>query len=231
MGNVTERLAEAFPNKIVLNSIGNNDVWQHNNAPRTDEKEAYYTDMWNVWFEGNAKNNATLAQNKTIEESFKKGGYYAYTIPGKNFTVISLNAMYPFVENHNDVEMSTTMLDWFEAYLQNSTEKFMIMMHVYPGNNFHEELEVFWNSTYLDRLHDILYTYRRRFVVSFGAHIHKTHYFAPESYVHPELNFVQIVNAAVSPCYNNNPSYGILEFNDNLTIKSHTSRFFQLTEY
>ena len=61
MGNVTERLAEAFPNKIVLNSIGNNDVWQHNNAPRTDEKEAYYTDMWNVWFEGNAMNNATLA--------------------------------------------------------------------------------------------------------------------------------------------------------------------------
>jgi len=49
--------------------------------------------------------------------------------------------------------------------------------------------------------------------------------------VHPELNFVQIVNAAVSPCYNNNPSYGILEFNDDLTIKSHTSRFFQLTEY
>jgi hypothetical protein len=65
--------------------------------------------------------------------------------------------MYPFYENHNDVEMSTTMLDWFEDYLQNSTEKFMIMMHVYPANNFYYGLEVFWNSTYLDRLHNILF--------------------------------------------------------------------------
>ena len=159
MGNVTDALAKWFPDKIVLNSIGNNDVWKHNNAPLANQSEAYYLDMWGVWFESNPINNVTLAVNKTIEESFKMGGWYAYPIPGKNFTVISLNAMYPFNENWQDVSMSETMMDWLDDYLANSTEKFMIMMHVYPGNNFHGSLEVFWRSKYLKQLHSILSKY------------------------------------------------------------------------
>jgi len=65
--------------------------------------------------------------------------------------------MYPFKDNWNDPGMADTMLDWLDSYLANSTEKFMIMTHVYPGNNYYGGLEVFWNATYLERLQDILY--------------------------------------------------------------------------
>ena len=47
---VTERVSLAFPGKLVLNSIGNNDVWKHNFAPSADNKTAYYLDMWSNWF-------------------------------------------------------------------------------------------------------------------------------------------------------------------------------------
>lgn len=73
--------------------------------------------------------------------------------------------------------------------------------------------------------------YRDKFTISLGAHTHKTNVMAPESYEIPDLNFVQIVSAAVSPIYYNNPSYSFLEFDDDVKVEDFSSRFFLINDY
>ena len=87
--------------------------------------------------------------------------------------------------------MADTMLDWLNTTLSRSTEKFMLLSHVYPGNNYFGGLEVFWDSQYLEKLHKILYEHNDRMVISMGAHTHKTQFQAPKSpYVPDDFNFV-----------------------------------------
>ena len=113
-----------------------------------------------------------MANDTEIARSFKDGGYFGYKVPGLNFTVVSLNSMYPFFKNKVDSEMATAMLDWLDSFLSTSTGKFMLLTHVYPANNYFKKLEVFWETRYIKRLHEILWKYRERFVLSLGAHIH-----------------------------------------------------------
>ena len=77
-----------------------------------------------------------MTTNATIKRSFKDGGWFAFKLPNSNFTVISLNSMYPFYKNKVDNEMATAMLDWLDSTLTSSTGKFMLLTHVFPANNY-----------------------------------------------------------------------------------------------
>ena len=47
----------------------------------------------------NVTANSEIAANSTIEETWKKGGYYVYEL-GDDTMILNLNGMYPFYENH-----------------------------------------------------------------------------------------------------------------------------------
>lgn len=51
-------------------------------------------------------------------------------------------------------------------------------------------------------------------MLSIGAHIHHINVVAPYSKTSPDAAVVQIIMPAVSPCYNNNPGFGILTIDD-----------------
>lgn len=136
-------IAKAFPDKLILQSIGNNDVLYHNQAPSSDEKGDYYGSLWKIWFEG-VESNKALADNLEIKSSFSNGGYFAYDLPGLDFTVISLNAMYPMVKNKEDKQIADDQLTFLEETLSRSDNKFLIMTHVYPANWWYKKLQVFW---------------------------------------------------------------------------------------
>ena len=47
---VTEMVASYFPNTPIINSIGNNDVLNHNQPPTYFQKDEYYGKLWEIWF-------------------------------------------------------------------------------------------------------------------------------------------------------------------------------------
>lgn len=60
--------------------------------------------------------------------------------------------MYPFYKNFADKPMATTMLNWLEETLNNTTSDFFLFSHVYPANNWYKDYEIFWEPVYKDRL-------------------------------------------------------------------------------
>ena len=69
--------------------------------------------------------NAHIVQNKTIEESFKNGGWYVYEV-SPDVMIICLNGMYPFYENFEAVEKADEMIDWVNQTLNENPDKHFI---------------------------------------------------------------------------------------------------------
>lgn len=54
-------------------------------------KAKYYGNLFDLWFPANSM-PAGMDRDKT-QDTFMKGGYYRYDVPGTNKTVLSLNSM------------------------------------------------------------------------------------------------------------------------------------------
>lgn len=69
-------------------------------------------------------------------------------------------------------------------------------------------------------------------MISIGAHIHHINVVAPQSSVVPDLEIVQVIMPAVSPVYNNNPGYGLLNIDASTDkVESFKFTFLQLEEF
>ena len=151
MIEVMTAIKTAFPDVPILPVIGNNDVAYHDQAPDPEIKEGYYDDMWEILFK-NVTANAAMAANSTIEATWRNGGYYAVEI-GEDTMVLCLNGMYPFYENWQEPEIALEMMEWVKTTLDANPDKmFLTQTHVFPGNNFFNDLEILWNVTYTDLL-------------------------------------------------------------------------------
>lgn len=152
--------------------------------------------------------NKAIAANSTIHETWMQGGYYAYEL-GSDTMVLCLNGMYPFYENFEDPDMATNMIQWVSDTLEANPDKyFLTQTHVFFGNNWYNNLEVLWNTTYTDKLVTILQKHQDRMILAVGAHIHHVQVMAPESSAVNDLDIVQVISPAISPIYMNNPGYG-----------------------
>lgn len=58
MSTVVQTIQAKFPGVPIINAIGNNDILNKNQAPTTAQKVAYYTDMFDMWFNSVAANKA-----------------------------------------------------------------------------------------------------------------------------------------------------------------------------
>lgn len=92
-------LRKQFPGKVLLPTIGNNDVVIHNSVPcNEDDAEMYYKELFEIWFpEGERPPNFDLA---TANETFSNGGYYRYDFANSSLSFIALNTMYYNKKNH-----------------------------------------------------------------------------------------------------------------------------------
>lgn len=100
MRQVFQEIMTAFPDIPIIPVVGNNDVVYHDQAPTAENKEAYYTALWEIWFE-NVPANAHIAANDTIKATWMQGGFYAYEL-SDDIMILCLNGMYPFYENFAD---------------------------------------------------------------------------------------------------------------------------------
>ena len=218
-------IVDAFPDVPILPVLGNNDVVYHDQAPAGTFKDEYYSELWEIMFEGVAA-NAHIVANETIKSTWMEGGYYVYEL-GDDSMVISLNGMYPFYENFEDPDMAWQMIDWVEDTLKANPDKYFITQtHVFFGNNWYHSLEQLWNTTYTDKMMQILKEHEDKLVLCLGAHIHHVQIMAPQSHVVDDLNVVQVISPAISPIYMNNPGYGKLTFSAENKVESIVFRFF-----
>ena len=195
----------------ILPVIGNNDVVYHDQVPNEEFHDEYYNDLWEIWFE-EVSANAHIVANKTIETSFKDGGWYAYDI-SPDVMILSLNGMYPFFENWECKDKAVKMIQWVNETLEANPDKHFIMQtHVFFGNNYYTNLEILWNKTYTDTLMEVLYPHQDRHILTIGAHIHHVQIMAPVSAKHNDLRLVTVVSPAISPIYMNNPGYASFKF-------------------
>lgn len=230
MREAIKPIIAAFPDIPILPVVGNNDVPYHDQAPTEEQEDWYYGDLWEIWFE-EVPANAHIVQNKTIEESFKNGGWYVYEV-SPDVMIFCLNGMYPFYENWEAKEKAVEMIEWVNQTLEaNPDMHFITQTHVYFGNNYYNNLEILWNKTYTDTFLKVLQPHQERMILAVGAHIHHVQMMAPLSSEIEGLEIVQVISPAVSPIYMNNPGYGSLQFSAEKHVESLIFRFFQIEDY
>lgn len=85
-------------------------------------------------------------------------------------------------------------------------------MHVFPGlNYFMGWEEQFWRKNYTDAFLDILAKYEDDIKLVSGAHIHRSEFRAPISKAHEKIDVPYLITPSITPVYNNNPGYTVME--------------------
>ena len=94
--------------------------------------------------------------------------------------------------------------------------------------NYYHEIEQFWNQTFIDSYVKLLSQYQDKIITFAGAHIHTGNIRAPNvGYGNSTVTSTILVNPALSPIYDNNPCYGILDIDEtDLTVTNYYWRFF-----
>lgn len=84
-------------------------------------------------------------------------------------------------------------------------------MHIPPALFFFKEVEDFWIAEYKETLLELLNKYQSKIVMILGAHIHQADIRAPISNKYSDLNIPLILTPSVSPYFDNNPGYTVLD--------------------
>ena len=163
------------------------------------------------------------------------GGYFTQDVSDE-LSIININSIY--MNYMNEVELSTAdnQLKWMEKVLQTQNKSFIISMHIPPALFFFKEVEDFWIAEYKETLLELLNKYQSKIVMILGAHIHQADIRAPISNKYPDLNIPLILTPSVSPYFDNNPGYTVLDLELDQKTKVWSSplahlRYFQLFEY
>lgn len=139
-----------------------------------------------------------------------EGGYYRFDINEK-VGVLSFNSMTMSTRNRRIVSPDN-LFRWFEQQLNDTSDiRFILQMHVPPGQWYINKEETFWREELLDRFLHICTKYQDKIVVLLGAHVHAADIRAPYSEKNKDLfNFTIMMTPGLSPVFGNNPGYTIL---------------------
>jgi hypothetical protein len=92
---VVEAVKKEFPGVPIIPTIGNNDLLNHYEAPRDDQKSLFYGDVYDIWF-GNSR--------PEVEATFKEGGYYRIDLKDR-VSFLSLNSILLNSKNSQNVTL------------------------------------------------------------------------------------------------------------------------------
>eukprot|EP00347_Sterkiella_histriomuscorum_P008268 403345729 len=230
-----DKVKSRFPQAKLMPCIGNNDVVNHYQAPDITQKDQYYADLYNIWF-ANVPSNANYQNLAQIESTFKTGGYYRYDLTEK-LTFITLNTIYYSIRNNNDLQTGNDQLTWLQTQLSTAAtsepnRKFIVQMHIFPGLFYFSGEEQFYRTNYTSALLAIINSHQNQIQFMLGAHIHWGDIRAPISHEFPDLKVVLLATPSISPIFNNNPGYSVLELSDsNNEVTDMKWRFLQLYSY
>ena len=138
-----------FPTKPVFFTFGNNDCYYHDSAPFKKDKAAFYSYMYNLWFQNHPANKQFAA---AAQSTFMDGGYYRADV-SSTLSILAYNTL----ENNPD-QVQTEIgpekengFQWLEKNLsEQSNRKFLILTHIYAGARHAHSTKVkaddLWNT-------------------------------------------------------------------------------------
>lgn len=114
ISEVTTQTQTKFPEALILPCIGNNDVINHYQAPDLTQKDQFYSDLYQIWFENTI--NSGYPNLATIESTFKTGGYYRFDL-SSHLSFIALNTIYFSIRNNADLATGDLQITWLKELL------------------------------------------------------------------------------------------------------------------
>jgi hypothetical protein len=108
-------IATAFPDTMVLTTLGNNDGEFHHEAPNTADKLDFYDFMLDTWFAALPGDSSILP---TIKDSYENAGNYRVDL-NSNLAVLVINSQYFDIDDDTSYQgdEGTQTLDWLELNL------------------------------------------------------------------------------------------------------------------
>lgn len=139
--------------------------------------------------------------------------------------VLALNSLYYDGERDKSIkhEPGGPELVWLEEQLsEESTRKFVIIMHVYPGARYKNF--ALWSNHSNSRYFELLRKYKDRVIIELAGHDHFTamRYHSSSGVLdlpdpEPAFNFHNLLIApSITPWYGNNPGISAFEISDSL---------------
>ena len=84
-------------------------------------------------------------------------------------------------------------------------------MHVFPGYQYIDGMEEFWDREYVTRFLEVLRPHMANHILTVGGHTHRFNVFAMD----PASNHVMVVSPAVTPITKlNNPGYTVITLDE-----------------
>lgn len=98
--------------------------------------------------------------------------------------------------------------------------QFIMQMHVFPGINYYPRtdkkdaspIQQLWIKDYVAPYLKLMKKYEKFIFFNLASHIHRGKFSAPVSSMVPELQLKSFIMPSVSPIYDNNPGFSIIEF-------------------
>jgi hypothetical protein len=245
----TEVLGNRFPNAIILPAIGNNDIKFHYQAPRQDgEAKDYYGFLSDVLF-NKVPGNKNI-DTKVIKQTFSTMGYYRYDLHdtcdlnSTCLSIIAINSLYYSTSRSgSEPEIMQGQLDWLSAQLKTAEagRKFIIFMHIYPGEYQQNKETYFWEEEFTVKFMDITESNNDRIMIVLGAHTHFTDIRINIPYTSsvkgflsknsdPEAKFALLATPSISPNFINNPGFTTFKISENV-VKNIKLTFFELNKF
>ncbi|TNV78371.1 hypothetical protein FGO68_gene16121 [Halteria grandinella] len=164
-----------------------------------------------------------------------QGGFYRYDLPSKaNISVLSVNSI--LMNNKNDEQETQSVeaqLAWLESQLSNARgRKFLLHMHIPPGQWFQVGLDTYWKDKYLESYLGVIAKYQDSVSMILAAHAHPGEVRAPKSTRYPDLDVTIMMTPSISPLGLLQPGYSILDFPVQAGLyPSAVWRYLQLHDY
>jgi sphingomyelin phosphodiesterase acid-like 3 len=229
---ITGELNRTFPTIDVYPVIGNNDSYAGDDA--VDPHGAFYHDVSQVW-------TSTLIRNKAaktaIDNEFSANGYYATDLPTRpSLRLIVLNASLfsQKARGENIDPAAYAELDWlhneFAAAARNN-QKILIAMHTPAGIDVYNTIRKsasqpieLWKPAFTERYISELQAYASSIVAILPAHLHMDW----QQVLTFNNNHHIIVSGtpALSPMFENNPSYKIFNYNTSRAVLSNFTTYY-----
>ncbi|EFA76746.1 putative sphingomyelinase [Heterostelium album PN500] len=233
-------MAATYPGTTIIPSIGNNDVFPDYNVTCSDNNLQFLSQVWNQWI--------PVEQMPT----FLKMGAFAIS-PTPGLVVLSLNTVLYSTKQKTLYQDPCGQFQWLETQLamaQENNQSVYIIGHIYPGlDPFYQQEQ--WSNSYIVNFYNLMSNYNDVIKGGFFGHIHRDEFRSPQyvqntntsdsssssstsdsldqsnisSYNSSNPYFPLFIGSAISPLYENNPSFKQFYFDDNQNIVSYDTYY------
>jgi sphingomyelin phosphodiesterase len=233
---ITNKFIEYFPNKTVINTLGNHaghPVDQLSPLELSDWLLDPVTDLWSHWI-----------KDENALKTLRYGGYYKYDLNNDlstNIQIVSLNSLY-YDKNNLMIKHETDpkeQFQWFSETVKNAfneNKKLWVIGHIFPGNGQA-------NSEFTYNYQQLVSTYSSVFLNHFWGHSHKDQFnimygsllegFGKENNTWnsnvSDITGINFIAPSIVPS-NSNPAFRIYNLDNNMKVRNYNEYYMDLID-